>query len=115
MRRSVSPAAASAGTASIVRSRSSEPSSAFTSRSAPVTWRPSGIAPGLGEARRASRRCRRPGRRPPRPHGIQPDPNRASRRTTRGLMVPLTQTGTPPGWRGFGIMWMASKCSSGES
>ena len=30
-------------------------------------------------------------------------------------MVPLTQTGTPPGCSGFGIMWVASKWSSGES
>ena len=30
-------------------------------------------------------------------------------------MVPLTQIGTPPGCSGFGIMCVASKCSSGES
>ena len=29
-------------------------------------------------------------------------------------MVPLTHTGTPPGCSGFGIMCVASKCSSGD-
>ena len=30
------------------------------------------------------------------------------------LTVPLTQTGTPPGWRGLGIWWIRSKASSSE-
>ena len=49
MRRSVSPAAASAGTASIVRSRSSEPSSRFTSRQRAGDLQAVRVAPGLGQ------------------------------------------------------------------
>ena len=114
MRRSVIPAAARSGTASIVRSRSSDPSSRFTSRRLPVTCRPSGSRPAAVSRSRISA-MPATGSAAAAPQGIQPDPNRARRRTTRGLMVPLTHTGTPPGCRGFGIMCVASNCSSGES
>ena len=48
------------------------------------------------------------------PHGIQPLPNAAIRRATRGLTEPLTQIGTPPDWRGLGMAWMPSKANSSE-
>ena len=49
------------------------------------------------------------------PHGIHRVPNLLSRRATLLFTVPLIQTGIPPGCTGFGIWWMPSKDSSGES
>ena len=49
------------------------------------------------------------------PQGIHPLPNRAIRRATASFTVPLIQHGTPPDCTGFGIWWIASKDSSGES
>ena len=78
-----------------VAAASREPSAFLTVLAWPSTCRPDGSPP--RPAIRPFIAAMAPaGSRIAGPHGIQPEPNLASRRATASLTVPLTQIGTPP-------------------
>ena len=100
-RRSVTPAATSGGTPSIVRARSSRPSAPAPRAAHRHLQRPSSAARPRTRPR-AAVRCLRWDRRRRGPHGIQPDPKRATRAITRGLTRAADPDRHAAGLRGLG-------------